>query len=422
MKCLPPSCTPSVLRLRYSWLALVALAAASLACNMPGRSTSGPAQAESEYPLADAIFEETGVSLEEALAVSPEDRRQDILSQLGPPDAFSLEWQELEGRQVRWEEWSYFDFLSRFDFVDGELLWTLDIDPAPDGSIYAHAYDPLAFEAGLSLDEVRTRLPDISLTELPLDEADIPGGVMVAGDQILLGFDHDELVYVQTFMLAPEAPEASALGEPTDPATATSTDPPAAPTLPATASLLDRFDDPGGTAQPLFGPEHMSFGLDQGAGKMTAHNPGVLVATYPAPQMANLDATLSLRLPNPRSGAGGGMVFRSDDAAGGLAHYYLLLVYPADEYIVLKRFKDNQLTEITRRSLAGGGYVSGTPVTLSLGCIGDEFSVYVNNLPAFTVKDAELPLPGILGLAMISPHDGDQVLFDEFRVEASDGG
>jgi hypothetical protein len=387
---------------------------------MPGRSAGGPAQTESEYPLADAVFEEAGVSLEEALAVSPEDRRQEILSQLGPPDAFSLEWQELEGRQVRWEEWSYFDFRSRFDFVDGELVWTLDIDPAPDGTIYAHAYDPLAFRAGMSMVEVKAQLPDLNFAEFPLEEADIPGGILLAADQIMLGFDQDELVYVQTFILAPEDLESTAIGSPTTPAMAAPTATSAAPTEPAVASIHDRFDDPGTTAQPLFGTEHMTFGLDQGAGRMAAHNPGVLVATYPAPQMGDFDATLIFRLPNPRSGTGAGMVFRSDDAGGGLAHYYLLLVYPADSYVVLKRFQEKQLVEVQRTRLTIGSLPAGSPITLSLGCSGDEFSVYVNNMPAFTAKDAKLPLRGILGLAMIGPYDGDQVLFDDFRVEASD--
>jgi len=415
-----PSRIPLVLRLKYAWLALGALAAASLACNMPGLSAGDSIEAESEYPLADAIFEETGVSLEDALAVTPEDRRQEILSQLGPPDAFSLEWQELEGRRVRWEEWSYFDFRSRFDFVDGELVWTLDIDPAPDGTLYAHAFDPLAFEAGLSSDEVMDRLPDISLTELPLDEADIPGGMLVAGDQILLGFDQNELVYVQTFILTPEDPESPAIESSTSPATASPTVTSTAPTEPAPAWIHDRFDDPDGTAQPLFGSEHMTFELDQGVGRMTAHNPGVLVATYPAPQVDDFDASLRFRLPNPRSGAGAGIVFRSDDADGGLAHYYLLLVYPADNFVVLKRFQDQRLVEVQRSPLASGSLPAGTPITLSLGCRGNEFSVYVNNMPAFKAQDAKLPLPGILGLAMIDPYEGDQVLFEEFRVEASD--
>lgn len=358
--------------------------------------------------------------MDEALAVAPEDRRHEIISQLGPPDAFSLEWQELEGRQIRWEEWSYFDFRSRFDFVDGELVWTLDIEPAPDGSVYAHAFDPLAFQPAMSLAEVKTELPDLSFTEFPLEEADIPGGTLVAGDQILLGFDQDELVYAQTFILAPEDPETAAIESSTALPTAAPTGTSTTPAEPTATLLHDRFDDPEGTAQPLFGPEHMTFELDQGAGKMTAHNPGVLVATYPTPKMKDFDANLRFHLPNPRSGTGAGMVFRSDDAGGGLAHYYLLLVYPADSYVVLKRFQDEQLVEIQRSPLIPGSFPTGQPITLSLGCSGEEFSVFVNNLPAFTAQDAKLPGTGILGLAMIGPYDGDQVLFDEFRVEASD--
>lgn len=190
-------------------LSLAVLTAASLACNMPGVQSGVAPSAEPGMAQAEAVFAETGVSLETALAVPLDDQRPAILAQLGPPDAFSIEWQTFDDHVVRWEEWAYLDFRSRFDFVDGELVWTLDADTAPDGTIYAHAFDPLAFEPGMSMAEVRALLPDLSLTELALDEADIAGGVMLAGDQILLGFDRDRLVLVQTFILAPSDFEAS---------------------------------------------------------------------------------------------------------------------------------------------------------------------------------------------------------------------
>jgi hypothetical protein len=171
----------------YSWFAIAALIVVGLACNLPGSSPTETLSDEVNLQAAEEIFDEAGVSLEAALVVSPDDQRGNVLAQMGPPDAFTIEWQELEGQVVQWEEWSYFDFQSRFDFVDGELLWTLDINPAPDGSIFAHAYDPRAFNYGMTITQVEAILPEVEITEFPLEEAEIPGGLLLAGDQILMG-------------------------------------------------------------------------------------------------------------------------------------------------------------------------------------------------------------------------------------------
>jgi len=193
-------------RLFYLLLLSVALLIAALACNMPVTAPGNGRSDEIDHPELDALMGEVGISLDEVMAVPSVDERPDTLELLGAPDAFTLQWQELQGQIVRWEEWSYFDFESRFDFADGVLLWTLDIDPAPSGSIYAHLFNPLEFEFGMTMAEVQLMLPDIAMTEIALDEAEIPGGVLFAGDQILLGFDEDGLVYVQTFILEPEEP------------------------------------------------------------------------------------------------------------------------------------------------------------------------------------------------------------------------
>jgi len=177
------------------WLASIgALALAALACNVPGIGHAGDSTAATSGGEAE-------MSLEEALQVVPQDSRPEVLRLMGPPDSFTLQWQELEGQLVRWEEWSYLDAAARFDFIDGELVWTGDLDPALDGALLAHAYNPLDFDPAMTIDDVQSMLTDQSLEEASLAEADIPTGVVLAGDQILLGFDDDRLVYVQTFAL-----------------------------------------------------------------------------------------------------------------------------------------------------------------------------------------------------------------------------
>ncbi len=405
---------------RYRWLlTLAALTIAALACALPGIFSPGASSEASDIPGAQQIYDEAGITVDEALAAPMEDQRKGVLDSLGPPDAFTLEWQELNGKSVRWEEWSYFDFKSRFDFVDGELLWTLEIPAAPDGSVYAHAFDPLAFEAGMSVAQVKSLFPDLAFMDVPLAEADIPAGVVLATDQLLLGFDQDQLVYVQTFILSPSdllASEANPV-PPTQAAAVPATQ--GAPVMPTAGAasaplLVDTFDDPGRSATPLFGPETMEFSLYDGIGSLIAHKPGVLVALYDTPQATDFQATAKLWAPDPQPGAGYGLLFRSDDRAGGLAYYYMVLIQPADGIVVLDRWDAGKMTEVARRPLPDLG---DGRLQLRLRVRGSDISVDINGAQVMQAQDSALPLPGLIGLVIQSPKDPDSVLFDELRVE-----
>lgn len=197
-----PSPPPSAHNRRRAHLliALSVLALSGLACNLAAYLS------EDEPGAGDpsAFDPDEAMSLAEALDTSLEDRRGRVLESLGAPDTFTITFQELDGTVVRSEHWSYHDYGSRIDFVDGEILWTVELEPVPDGSIYAHWYDPLAFRGFMSEAEVGALLSYQQLTRIDLAEGDIPGGRVLVGDQILLGFDNDRLVYVETLMLSPE--------------------------------------------------------------------------------------------------------------------------------------------------------------------------------------------------------------------------
>ena len=162
-----------------------------LGCNLLNRMGSGSSDSEA-------------MSVEEALAVTPLDSRPTMIEEMGPPDAFTLTFQELEGQIVRWESWSYFDLTAQFDFIDGELLWSVELEPVEDGSFYAHWYDPLEFQAGMSLAEVTALFPEQEFQEIDLSALDVDSSLALAGEQILLGFTDDQLVYVETVILSPD--------------------------------------------------------------------------------------------------------------------------------------------------------------------------------------------------------------------------
>ena len=132
------------------------------------------------------------------------DRRPDVLAELGGPDAFVITVDEVDDSVVRLETWRYYEAATQLEFVDGELLWSVEIESLPDGSLYPLWYDPAEFTMLASMGETLSVLDDVTLTEIdPGDEA-MPDTVLLAGDQLLLAFTHDKLIYVETFPLSPE--------------------------------------------------------------------------------------------------------------------------------------------------------------------------------------------------------------------------
>jgi hypothetical protein len=357
------------------------------------------------------------MTLEEALQVEAEDARPEVLRLMGVPDSFTIEWQDLEGQRVRWEEWSYFDQGTRFDFLDGELVWTIDIEPAPDGSLFAHFYDPLEFDDAMPLEAVRTLLSDQELDEVALDEAEIPGGRLLIGDQILLGFDGGTLVAAQTLILAPTEDGAATPVQAT--ATQGATASPATATVIAQSNLLlaDDFETPG-SAVALFGAGFMEFRYVEGQGALTARSPGVLPAMYAGPLLTDFIAEVEIRSPSAAPGSGYGLVFRSDDPAEGLAHYYHVLLWPADGRISLDAWKDGAWVLTESGPLPQGLATATGPNLLRLEARGSQFRFLVNGSLVLEVQDSQIPGPGLLGLSISTTNHPETVTFDNLEVSA----
>jgi len=151
------------------------------------------------------------ITLEEALAGPIVDDRPEVLHYLGRPDAFDISIVEVEGGQVRLESWRYFDFGTRIDFVDGEAVWTFELEPVPEGTLFPAWFDPLSFEAGMGVEDISQLVTSASPAGAEPEVIDLKEagegfeeGIMMVGDQITLGFDGDQLVYVETIALIPE--------------------------------------------------------------------------------------------------------------------------------------------------------------------------------------------------------------------------
>jgi hypothetical protein len=193
---------------------IVLIVTSSLACGLlTGERESTPV---AEMPASDeeASTLDDGVDLadlEEALAAETVDDRPGVLDYLGPPDAFDIAIVQVEGGTVRRESWRYYQYATRVDFVDGEAVLTMEIEPMPEGTLFAAWYDPLAFKQGMTGDEVSQVAAAASPAgmvpeSIDLSEGgdDLAGGTALIGDQIMIGLHEDRLVYVETVALVPE--------------------------------------------------------------------------------------------------------------------------------------------------------------------------------------------------------------------------
>ncbi|MBM3120577.1 MAG: FHA domain-containing protein [Chloroflexi bacterium] len=160
--------------------------------------------------LSDAVSGDrtpyTREDLALALAMPTVDERPEILTNFGPPDEFEISIVQVEGGQVRREAWRYFGFGTRIDFVDGEIIWTIDLEPESALVVFPAWYDPTALETGMTIDEARQALIEASPADFVPEEIDLAeggedlaGGRMLVGDQIMLVFDQGVLAYAETF-------------------------------------------------------------------------------------------------------------------------------------------------------------------------------------------------------------------------------
>ncbi len=161
-------------------------------------------------PDAAAVDVDNLEELDAALAAETVDDRPGVLAYLGPPDAFDIAIVQVEGGTIRRESWRYYQYATRVDFVDGEAVLTMEIEPMPEDTLFAAWYDPLAFEEGMTGEEVSQVAAAASPAGMepePLDLSeggeDLAGGTALVGDQILIGLHEERLVYVETVALMP---------------------------------------------------------------------------------------------------------------------------------------------------------------------------------------------------------------------------
>lgn len=165
----------------------------------------GSTASESEQEMAGALTPYTQEDLALALAADLPDERPEILAHLGRPDEFDISIVQVDGGQVRMESWRYYGFGTRVDFVDGAIVWAVELEPPEVRAVFPAWYDPTDFKAGMSIDEASALVMSASpagfapqIMDLTDGGEDLAGGTLLVGDQITLGFQDGQLVYVET--------------------------------------------------------------------------------------------------------------------------------------------------------------------------------------------------------------------------------
>jgi hypothetical protein len=150
-------------------------------------------------------------SIRIALSENVIDERPEVLARLGRPDAFTISTQTVEGIEVVIESWRYYQFGTRIDFADGEVAWTIDIDPLPEGTFLPAWYDPREFKIGMTAAEAVQAAASASpagaepqVIDLASGGDDFEDSTALVGDQIVIGIYQDRVVYVETMALFPK--------------------------------------------------------------------------------------------------------------------------------------------------------------------------------------------------------------------------
>jgi hypothetical protein len=398
--------SPSLVR-RFLPFILILIIIPLLGCNLLNRfSSEGGTEAE--------------MSLEEALQVEPVDSRPEVMEEMGPPDAFTITFTELEGQIVRWDSWSYFDFLAQFDFIDGELIWSVELEPVADGSLYAHWYDPLDFQPGMSVAEVQALYPEVDFLELDLTEVDLEGSLALAGEQIILAFDQDRLVYVETVILSPD-PDGTPLEIPAgdlnmDQGSINNTS--GAEGEEETLSYLnDSFDSEEPFPIPIDIEDFMTFENLNGQGVFTSNlEQKLMIAFYEDFNPPDFILEVDITFQNPGIGTKAGVIFRGEDPIDGMNHYIHIAVAPVEKKIVLsvynqKEWKRWDLIDIPQDLINPDGIYH-----LGVESIGSGSVVMLDGVQIALLRDEEVIYPGVFGLSLAAYEVPETVYFDNLSI------
>jgi len=166
-------------------------------------------------------------------------------------------------------------------------------------------------------------------------------------------------------------------------------------------SLLfaDNFQTNATSVAPLFGPNVMSARNANGEGEITGNAPGVLPAMFDKFTAGDFVLECEVRAPTVPAGAAYGLIFRAADVVnGGIARYYVLLIDPNNNTLVLNMWKETRWITGAAQSLPMGLVEAGRKSRITLEALGNRFRVFIegqtvvemNFVDPFVLKEGKI--------------------------------
>lgn len=139
--------------------------------------------------------------------VALSEHQQLVYDDFGWPDAFMImEIDDLEGGQVRLETWAYYQGNIIFTFSDGIFKGEGEVETLPN-NILPSPHHPDQFTLGFTIDQIQAILTDSPLILIEDSETIQEGVQIYAGQQLMLTFMNDRLIYVDALAFVPEGSE-----------------------------------------------------------------------------------------------------------------------------------------------------------------------------------------------------------------------
>lgn len=131
--------------------------------------------------------------------------QESLIDQFGYPDAFTIQFynasiSDQSQQEVRLEIWDYYREGQEITLLNGQLVDQIEID-IPPGALVPVPYRPEQFTGNM---DAETALLASGLREYikaPLETDGVPGGILLFGEQIALGFQDENLLYIESFAL-----------------------------------------------------------------------------------------------------------------------------------------------------------------------------------------------------------------------------
>ncbi len=189
------------------------------------------------------------------------------------------------------------------------------------------------------------------------------------------------------------------------------------PTPRMNGALLFSDDCSGdGGAQAMFGDEYMAFSYDNGLCQITANaNSSVLPVMYATPTPTNFIVEYELGIISAKPGSKYGVIFRSDDVSGGLAHYYYITVKPADKSVDFDVWNNQWLREESA-NISSDFLGTDKTTLLRLEVLDNEFRVFLDGVFVIEFLDDQIATPGILGISINSTGAPETFYYDNLKI------